>query len=112
MKEQLVSFETAKLASKARLDITCDKIYTDPNDKNSTKMFTRAYHAPTQSLLQKVLREREGVMVWVEPTQDDICKFICHIVMNNGMHKTICGDDDTWESILEQGLQEALKMIT
>ncbi|HHX70959.1 MAG TPA: hypothetical protein GX708_23280 [Gallicola sp.] len=70
MEEQLISFETAKLAKEKGFDEVCSYLYENSKDivytthKNSelNKHFDW-YSAPTQSLLQKFIREKRGVHI-------------------------------------------------
>lgn len=97
MEEQLITLETAKMLN----DI----------------LPYRCYYQPTQSLLQKWLREIKNLHIAI--IRDacgygyDICK------ADNGTHITDGvfdgpndgGQWDTYEEALETGIQEALKLI-
>ena len=71
MEEQLVSFKTAKLAKEKGFNEGSYHLYTYPN--NELKSFQALnynaeqdglqYEAPTQSLLQKFIRETRGVHI-------------------------------------------------
>jgi hypothetical protein len=124
MKEQLISFETAKLAKEKGFDIetmdtfrlwydeTLDYLggFQNWNDPEWGLPNEEFYSRPTQSLLQKWLREKHGI----------------HVQAMYALHRNIKGYFfgipelpeaennlvyDTWEAALEPGLQEALKTL-
>lgn len=134
MKEQLINFETAKLAK--------EKDFFDKNVLNETRIsqpffYTKngeikeikeaflyekdfeikdCFNAPTQSLLQKWLREVHNIDISLQLNQfgygymyavNDIkeCKNI--IELKGGVNQKW-----NYEQALEIGLQEALKQIT
>lgn len=119
MKEQLITFETAKLAKEKVLRIgslnyyngnddlvTINKNYsTDHHHKNNNMQRFR-YEAPTQSLLQKWLREEHDLFVSVDKYED---KADSYFISTNCIG--IYGEFKTYESALENGLLEALKLI-
>ena len=114
MIEQLIEFETAKLAKengfpqsprkqigKYREDGTIQRggaggAVCDHNQE--------WFEAPTQNLLQRWLREEHNIVVSVDIDHKN--SFFLSIT-GLGMY----GDYKTWEEALEQGLQEALKLI-
>ena len=129
MEEQLISFNTAKLAKEKGFDIPCENFYVEYIDddvdlfnyeeqrgsgyaelyRNNTEF---KFSAPTQSLLQKWLREVHNIHIQI--TTDDGLEF--------GMCLNIIDNPDesgywiyfikTYEKTLEVGLYEALKLIT
>lgn len=103
MKEQLISFETAKLANKKEFIECTENRY----NKKGTFNYSKAYSisAPTQSLLQKWLRETHNivVLVWYNP---ELQEWESHI-----SEKYYESKFETYEEALEKGLQEALKLI-
>lgn len=128
MTEQLVSFETAKLAKEKGFDIEVDTYLTDKNPDKYRKLKMRTslcnfnkidtiYSRPTQSLLQKWLREVHNIEVIVFPKSHSI-KGIIYVVevafKCQVYHITYDGvyiGYETYEEALEVGLQEALKSI-
>ncbi len=127
MKEQLISFETAKLAKEKGFDEGCKKYYsTDKQFHSSKQILTHkslrsgGYLISTQSLLQKWQREKHNTYIVVELDQTSDPKF-CFIIRK--FYKSKCQWDNllgnktfsdlyyTYEEALEQGLQEALKLI-
>lgn len=126
MKEQLISIETAKLAKeKGFREITlrywANYYEGEPKEKwklmhsHEISLNWMEYAAPTQSLLQKWLRDEHGVFVLILPT---INMYFAFKVMDIGVKietppcKDVDGTDyATYEEALEAGLQEALKLI-
>ena len=122
MKEQLISFETAKLAKERGFNIyqptqyssavnpTTEYNYTE----NQCKLFNDTYYAPTQNLLQKWLREEHHLIVIVAYQYEHdstpygywVYKENNSLPLNQWIH-----DLHTYEEALEKGLQEALKLI-
>jgi len=119
MKDELISFETAKLAKEKGFDLKVvdyfsensnrwGGIYQNWNNKDHEQFgFTSA---PTQSLLQRWLREKHKMLIVIEyyggyyrcefPIMDSEYYYI--------ERAEIC---ETYEQALEKGLYEALKLI-
>lgn len=128
MEEQLISFETAKLAKEKGFDIPCwnyidiynteDSIMgyigdTFEEKLNFAKEFIQ-YYLPTQSQLQKWVREVHNIDAFCDCLGS---KKYYSIVYDNsikvGNDKVFEQEKDTsYEKALEIGLQEALKLIT
>lgn len=115
MKEELISFETAKLTKEIGFDEATYKWYYHTYGLNGkggsstmgedflfhhSKRGKLYYPAPTQSLLQKWLREKHGVFVWLKP------KWSVYIDEHH-----LITEKDCYEEALEIGLQKALKII-
>lgn len=128
MEEQLVSFETAKLAKEKGFDWKVRHHYRDGNMYDKTlicsgnpynmnseeeqKMWiTNLYSTPTQSLLQKWLREEHNLHICI--AYGDLSnKYMGDIMSRDGkMLVDIECIHKTYEEALEEGLQEALKLI-
>lgn len=137
MKEQFITFETAKLAKEKGFDALCNNTYNikgklseewniSPEDLNEKDFYcTRANIdinytlAPTQALLQKWLREEKDIHVWVTP--ESVIKvnesYLYHIKKDSVEHpneislhfKGTYGLK--YEQALEVGLYEALRLI-
>ena len=125
MTDQLISFETAKLAKeKGLLNPTLyfygedEQLYTYDslmvfNDEESK------WEAPTQSLLHKWLREKHNMLIVIMTSMYTSNKYemsIEEIIKPFGTDMTdsiYCKDTqfDTYEEALERGLIEALKLI-
>ena len=118
MEEQLITFETAKLAKEKGFDIRVKCSYvkgrlfrrTKRKRDNWNKFDDKYYSAPTQSLLQKWLRETRLVNNYSIVVTVHFTSFSQYWFDINNGKKT--GDKfDTYEEALEKGLQEALKLI-
>ena len=128
MREELITFETAKLAEEkgCKLDLyRGDWEYEDKygdtfvtnkdlsNCKKEDKFNVRPSTRCTQSLLQRWLREQYAVHIEIIPDEKDP-KNLWHTIMyplyfmkepsNEGVFKT-------YEEALEKGLYESLKLI-
>ena len=135
MEEQLVTHKTAKLAKEKGFDIETDKYWCNyytgepftkwkllPKEDVSI-IHWMEWAAPTQSLLQKWLREEHYITVNTIPHwATKVNQYRLGIVfMDKGMVDTKIlrtGDEfntiqqwDSYEEALEKGLQEALKLI-
>ena len=133
MKEQLISFETAKLGKEKGFDWEVQTFY-DNESKRLKKvrgyedwnteddgLGFKPYSAPTQALLQKWLREEHKINV-ESNYLPNIQKYRClYVPMSKSisnkekysLRSKYYGTDDfeTYEEALEKGLQEALKLI-
>ena len=148
MKEELISFETAKLAKEVGFDENTGEFYTtagkltgvmyyDPTPNNKTidtewfsvleKESTAYCTAPTQSLLQRWLREKHKIHIKVDDFIND------KLGIEWDFEVTLIGTDideggnyiplisyslndpnrkfNTYELALEAGLLQALKLI-
>ena len=117
MKEEIVSFEVAKLAKEKGFNIPCRSKYTVMKTKKkftTNSMLSRistkdnVYLVPTQSLLQKWLREKHNIIVFINPYPTT---YAAVIVYNNREDRYATDLYDTYEIALEKGLEEALKLI-
>jgi len=136
MKEQLIKFDTAKLAKEKGFDIKVNSFISDItgytlnigfDNYNRIDMSKGCYSAPTQSLLQKWLREVH--FLWVETTvwgdgigtqciikkadykdiEDDRSRVVKMAkTVDIGFYMKL---EFNYEKTLEKGLQEALKLI-
>ena len=113
MSDTLVSFETAKLAKEKGFDWEIQKVYDvdETNIKNPTIYVygedlseDDELYAPTQSLLQKWLREVYKIDIIVQPQVVGYYSSIFH-------PKIFIGIFTSYEEALEVGLQEGLKLI-
>ena len=163
MKDELISFETAKLAKEKRFDVETLYFYCKKGlvgkmelrddydhlanyDKQIIDYFSGYYNwnslpkdnrmhmitsfsesneyyyqvicsAPTQSLLQKWLREKHNIQINIfaewnkKRNKVTFCNYIISLEGNMaGLHYVMSGFD-TYEEALEAGLLEALKLI-
>lgn len=121
MKDELISFETAKLAKEVGFDKYCN-YSADPEGiyetlkplKNSDKDITSIKDmcvVPTQSLLQKWLREKHKILVWIKPNP---LLGMWSAYVDNGIGDFLVKDtifENTYEAALEVGLLQTLKLI-
>lgn len=114
MKEQLIAFETAKLAKNKGFDSIegWSRMYNQDGEFKSP--YKETYPAPTQSLLQKWLREKHNILV--ESTHFTASHFTYKIYKKDNIITilflgTVKDIFDNYEHALEKGLQEALKLI-
>lgn len=127
MKEQIIEFKTAKLADEKGFDLkpTVSYFY-DRRDYNkdwdTRELFhkrnigPKAIQAPTQSLLQKWLREKYKLRIFVHQGAAGNFKFdlFSYPIPNNiGKWERFNNIQSytTYEEALEVGLYEALKLI-
>jgi hypothetical protein len=124
MEEQLITFDTAKLSKEKGFENkTPHKLRRDYYNhlgeiNGDVKEYVKSYinkkstnnletiDAPTQSLLQKWLREEHDLFVCVDKSDD---KANSYFLSTNCIG--IYGEYKTYEEALEKGLQEALKLI-
>jgi len=143
MKDQLISFETAKLARESGFDEECGLNYAQDGEVQTLQYWegngngfesnseidcdfyienNPVCSAPTQSLLQRWLREVHEIEVISYPIivgsySFKIYKFteIINIIYLNGRNVSNKKDNNkswpNYEEALEEGLQEALKLI-
>jgi hypothetical protein len=138
MKEQLITFQTAKLAKEKGFDeVWCDYTYcidynTVPEDKEIIKCDRRdnvkgQFHlalAPTQSLMQKWLRDKHRIHIESSPynTEDFKLYYGVGLIFLDTLTKENWDVDelvnhqipdmfDSYEDALESGIVEALKLI-
>lgn len=115
MEDKLVSLETAKLAKKKEFNEICqyyyeilDKPITLQKMSCSNAEGYKQPTAPTQSVLQKWLREKHNIHLIAYKNINidgyDWCYITTDGITNINSYKT-------YEEALEAGLQEALKLI-
>jgi len=109
MKEQLITFETAKLANKKKFIGWSESRYNRLGLLKESKAWSIS--APTQSLLQKWLRDNHKIHTTITSVSQESWMFRVTLkgqTLNNGIYEE---DFDTYEEALEISLQEALKLI-
>ena len=129
MKEQLVSFKTAKLAKEKgfnELETHIGTAYSQLGDLCVNTGATNQFEAPTQSLLQKWLREKHNINVEVISTyeQGRNNQYICYEGRWNNYNDIIETSDGirfpehehfdghhSYESAIEETLHGALKLL-
>ena len=128
MEEQLISFETAKLAKEKKFNIPCENFYIEYIDDDVADLFNYEeqrgsgyaelyinnqefkYSAPTQSLLQKWLRDVHNIHITVTSISQESWQY--HIQKpKDKLGDNYNEDYENYEEALEDGLQESLKLI-
>ena len=132
MKEQLISFETAKLAKEKGFDeptlYCCGNFepMLSPNEDvkrlhdglkwNSQYKNEHLFACPTQSLLQKWLREKHEINLWMATWgENNEFYHVEDITRGLGRDMIVIGSGGKgsiiYEEALEEGLFEALKLL-
>lgn len=122
MEEQLISFETAKLAREKGFSEVCRQLYKDygendllepvtPSNYNNKDTYLNCASAPSQSLLQKWLREKHNIHVNPQCISYSGA-YKCEVAKKGIFPFSVCGLGCEYEEALEVGLQEALKSIS
>lgn len=134
MKDQLVSFETAKLAKEKGFDLLTEYYYYNGKEGYATKqginkarplnrnIYDFQYTAPTQSLLQKWLREKHKIEFGIEALYNGDYGINFYTVKNGKLANEKKWSDlldhiykfdvfKIYEEAFEVALQEALKLI-
>lgn len=133
IEEKLITFDTAKLAKEKQFNVPV--IYCHEWTKNEVRICKNEwekgitvnwnshtgeengycvifYSAPTQSLLQRWLREVHNIHIWIEYYTD--LKVYDYRLVSSLIEEDTNNDEDvfeTHEEALEIGLQEALKLL-
>lgn len=124
MKEELITFETAKLAKEVGFDWRVRGAFGDeldlrevcaPIDYNTEAVFVdRGYvSAPTQSLLQRWLRDEKNICIEIEVYMCGSGFEYMFKVHDFNSFKEIDGDDleESYEQALEAGLFKAMTIL-
>ena len=123
MKDELISFETAKLAKEKEFKEDCNYffsssyskikyIYTESEIMNKY-LADDEYAAPTQSLLQRWLRENHNINLFVFKTKCINSLKDCWCCEDNymGISSISTESTHTYEEALEIGLVKGLSLI-
>lgn len=124
MTESLVSLEVAKLLKDKGFNEYCEWAIDDKGEMYDLDEFAELsrlntlhpagfYSMPTQTLAQKWLRDTQRVIVLVDYDSTDT-EYWCNITYMDSSRKeafTTGLSCDTYESALEEGLKQALKLI-
>ena len=118
LKEKLISFETAKLAKEKGFHISSRgegmgiRVFINGELVNTIFSSKDHIHAPTQSLLQKWLREVHEISVKIDDYYTNSrVRFDYNVCELGSQEDNPVGIFETYEEALETGLQEALKLI-
>jgi hypothetical protein len=126
-KDELVSFDTAKLAKEKGFDIRVEKMYATQSIPQLEDYCKDTYEiwakdcclAPTQSLLQRWLREEYNIAVLISFNDNSEFEYyyFIHTNVSKKYSNRICSLSlekrtfKTYEEALEVGLQESLKLV-
>jgi len=122
MTDELITFTTSKLANQAGFDVPCYNTFDVIDGRlysnmNSVGGMVDTYNRPTQSLLQRWMREKYSLNVEATSrvnSQDGLIVYTWDIYWK-GIPKELLNDDEpvfkTYELALEEALQEALRLI-
>ena len=110
MTEQLVSFDTAKLAKEKGFNIPCKKRYLSDQYEvyslaNNRGLQIIGIQAPTQSALQKWLRENHNKHPTIHRVTEN------NIIVGYTYSGTPWKTEKTYEEVLEKWLKTQLKSI-
>jgi len=123
MEDQIISFETAKIAKEKGLILENRKneLYTEDGYLHRYMAHWLCGHsefinAPTQSILQKWLREEFEIQMMIKPFYDSLatpkCSFVCDVIeISRTGHVIKSPKCATYEEALEIGLQNGMKLI-
>lgn len=113
MKDELIKFPTAKLAKEKGFDWKTDFAYDGVGSLfKFMPHHNFASRAPTQSLLQRWLREVHGIHVKASFIKDQEEKlWYMGQWFDDMVHKGTTQPKDTYEQALEEGLIEGLNLI-
>jgi len=106
MKDELIKFETAKLAKERGFTEGCGWLLHKDNDGSYTNCDDLGYNQPTQSLLQRWLREVHNIDIFLFKGKNGYYTQAYQLDLN-----TENLNFSTYEEALEVGLFEALKLI-
>ena len=118
LKEKLISFETAILAKEKGFHISSrgegmgKRVFINGELVNAIFSSKNHIHAPTQSLLQKWLREVHEISIKIDDYYTNSrVRFDYNVCELGSQEDNPVGIFETYEEALEAGLQEALKQI-
>ena len=117
MKEELITFQTAELVSELGFTFGLgngQKFYYPQSEELTENHRGNNYPAPTQSLLQKWLREKHKVDIQVNDyTQDSYISFVDKRVSKTHVMKIEAKSNigKTYEDALEKALHRALTLV-
>lgn len=124
MKENIVTFQVAKLAKEKNFKLEVNYYYEittisdsdlslKPCEYQNINFFDSIFAAPTQSILQKWLREEHNIDIIIWKNGIDGSYRVEDILLNNKELTNLEFEDsfDNYENALEKGLHEALKLI-
>ena len=122
MEENYICYETAKLAGEKRFKVYQKTQYSrgvNPTTiyhytKEQCKLFNDVYYRPTQSLLQKWLREKYEIDITIHRSFSMCNSYHYCIIINNNYEMEIdqpCKSNRSYEEALEDALIVSLNII-
>ena len=118
LKEKLISFETAKLAKEKGFHISSrgegmgKRVFINGELVNTIFSSKDHIHAPTQSLLQKWLREVHEISIKIDDYYTNSrVRFDYNVCELGSQEDNPVGIFETYEEALETGLYQALLLI-
>lgn len=120
MQEKLVSFKTAKVARDkgfSTIFTSYSNVYYEKNGDLTRSQYNSQIgyfqiEVPTQSLLQKWLREYKNIHIAVIPKKKDKRFFFEGLIVGDDVNISIGSNFTDYEECLEQCLLKALKHYT
>jgi hypothetical protein len=120
IKEEYVSFETAKLLKEKGFDEECMCYYDDEGDFNSHAInpsfinheFSSYFTAPTQQMAMRWLRENHGIFIEIQKTMDGT-QYVASLWKGDWYLHRVYGDTvfQTYESAAEFGIRAACEHL-
>lgn len=123
--DEICTYELCKLAKEKGFNVPTAEFYNDdgnigcyPRAFNHNEFPDGDYAAPTQSLLQRWLREEKGVVFGISPMQEMDCEYLGWCVTIYKVDKNGYGLSwkeelyyDTYELVLENAMKYALENL-
>ena len=114
--EQYVTFETARLLKEAGFDEICRCYYDNVGGFRWFRIWKSIpkgwVPCPTQALAARWLREKHNLHVWCELTQYGDWFYCIDKIKPYEQYSVVSeADFRSYEEVLEEGLQEAIKLI-
>ncbi len=122
IEESYVSFDTARMLKEAGFDVPTRKYYEVDDDGEVTRLFDhgtydhnrfgyKEYSCPTQALAARWLREVHNIFIQLNPTFDGWLLDLFDLKKHQYILTNKNANADSYEQALEDGLQEAIKLI-
>ena len=123
MEERLCSFETSMMAKEKGFNIPQRICCVSINGQTYHEIWTDSIvdtdevlcYQPTQTILQKWLREQHSIEAYALPSYTDNGKYVWEVLKQRRLKTSQTSITksyfDTYEDALEEGLKEGLKLI-
>ncbi len=109
IEESFVSFDTAKLLKEVGFNVPCEKWYGESGFFMSGNY--KECKCPTQALTARWLREEHNIFIQLNPTFDGWLLDLFDLKKHQYILTNKDVNADSYEQALEDGLQEAIKLI-